>query len=205
VAKQRRSDRSGGAGREPTSPDAEGAGREAVEPELAEALAVGNQAASDRLGSGDEASRAEVRSLADRVATALRVAPRDPAATGRLVGLVGRSALPDHRRALIAMRLEGDQSVADRVSEAVARWLGADDPEGRSALVRAFDQPQTSLPAEGTAPARLSAQVAAELRVDPLRVHGLVQDLALLVAFAWDEEEEELGPPGDYAAEESGF
>jgi hypothetical protein len=187
-----------------------------LEPDLQEALTVGNQAASKRLGAlepspGGEGftvdGSSEVRSLADRVAMGLRVAPLDPDRSARLVDLVSSSGLSEARRAMILMRLEGDRALADQVAAAMARRMGEDDPALRSALIAALEVAGSTSSAPGQVGASdwLSERVAAEAGADRGAVRGLVQDLALLVAFVWDEDEEELAPPGDYAAEESGF
>ncbi|MEZ4238885.1 MAG: hypothetical protein R3F59_22575 [Myxococcota bacterium] len=189
--------------REGPRPQAPGARRDVPleqapgqDPELLAALSLGNQAASDLAAATPALT--EVRALADRAITALRVAPRDAERSARLVDLVRRSALPEDRRALIALRLTEDQRVADQVAEIVARHLGADGEALRSDLVAALDAAATRVAA---APRDAAAALADGSGVAPALVH----DLAGILAFLWDEDEEELAAPGDYAAEESGF
>ncbi len=142
----------------------------------------------DRLGQAG-------RSISERVALALCVAPRAAADTARLIEVVGRSALPEPRKSDIRDRLLGDQAAADQVAAAVVRAFGRDDGALRAALIegarRATDQDLAEVVAAHTGEAEAS-------------VRSLCDDLAGWVGWWWDEEEGEDLPPGDYAAEESG-
>jgi hypothetical protein len=133
--------------------------------------------------------------LAERVALALCVAPRDAETTGRLAELVGRSALPDGRKGEILERLRADQSAADRVAAAVQRAFGRDDAGLRGALADG---------ARRATDATLVEVVAAHTGHPESAVRTLCDDLAGWVGWWWDEEEDEDVLPGDYATEESG-
>ena len=155
----------------------------------------GNQAASEHIP--PVPADAAARAFAERIALALRVPPRDPAWTERLVAVAEGSRLPDARKEQIALRLRADQATADDVVHALRTWLGRDDPELRADLVG-------SLEAVATGPEdRVPEQVAGRTGLPVDAVRGLCDALVLLVAFAWDEEEREA-PAGDYLAEESG-
>lgn len=145
--------------------------------------------------------------LADRVGLALRVPPRDAAWSERLSGLVAASHLPTERRTALAERLAADQALADDVAHAVRSWMGADSEAARSDLVRAFDGAAAALASAATGPEPelvVADAVAERLGASPEAVAGLCRQLGVLLALLWDEEEEEHGTPGDYAAEESG-
>lgn len=197
MSKQRRGREPGD--RESAPPAVEGP-RTVVEPELGvERPAPRTDRLADLAGAPEPAGR-----LADRVGLALRLAPKDAAATERLAGLVARSGLPADRRAAVVERLRGDQAVADAVARAVATWVGGDSEAARSDLVSAFDAAATALATAPGGELEVAAAVAERTGVAAEAVAGLCREVGMLLAL-WFEEDEEEAPAGDYAAEESGF
>ena len=87
----------------------------------------------------------------------------------------------------------------------MARWVGGDGPEIRSALIEALSQVARPQSAEPPTASALEARVAEVAGTDVAAARGLLQDLVLHATFVRDEDEEQGPPPGDYAAEESGF
>jgi hypothetical protein len=184
---------------------------------VGELWARGNEAIREQLGaegpSGQSPVREAARALVERAATALRIVPREAAWTSRLVAIVEGSALPAERRELLSMRLRTDQATADEVAAAVTAHLGADSESLRQALLQALEHAGQHAgtgpePPPGALADRTEgwmAEITAQHAEKPSEsVRGLLRDLVLLVAFGWDEEEENA-PPGDYAAEESGW
>ncbi|MEQ1566254.1 MAG: hypothetical protein ABMA64_11500 [Myxococcota bacterium] len=155
-----------------------------VDPELTEMLARGNQALSQGLEGGADGSAETDR--AERWATALCVAPRDPAWTEGLVGVIERSALSPERKDAIVSRLRWDQVVSDDVSRAVTAAYGADSAEIRGEALAAVRHGEAGLRASG-----LEAHRAAEL----------TRALSLIRPWWDEEEEEESQAPGDPATQ----
>lgn len=200
--------------RGPSRPDAEGRAREPApegadqigeSAELSEIWARGNQAATERLDAPLTASEA-AQAIVDRAAGALRIAPKDGSLTDRLVELAGRSRLPEDRKEIISSKLRMDQATADEIASAVSARLGADGEALRSSLLSAL---QRALPSVAPGSADPVVDLAASISRQDLSlpegaVAGLLRDLVMIVAFGWDEDEE-MPPPGDYAAEEGGW
>ena len=172
--------------------------------------------------------------MIDHAILALQLQALPAAELARYTEVLQSSRLPeDHRRAL-EDRLRADASVADVVARTVASVAGEDGPEARGALIDALAAVEDALVSGSAADSGWSAGSAVvDLGADALegerhqRVRALIRDvaeqvavldvaaegpgaavtrvvLALAVLMLEDEEEDELGAPGDYAAEESG-
>lgn len=192
ASRQRHGER--GQAPESEGPRADG-GQAESSPELEALLTLGNMALTERMAPGGGPADAIAQ-----VGVALRVAPRDPAWSERMVGIVERSDLSAERKDALTERLRWDQVAADDVSRAVAAAFGRDDPEVRAVAIAAVES------GGGELVDRLAARIAERHgAVDaPAAAADLVRALTLVRPW-WDEEEDEsIGAPGDYAAESGG-
>ncbi|MEQ1501706.1 MAG: hypothetical protein ABMB14_05720 [Myxococcota bacterium] len=89
---------------------------------------------------------------------------------------------------------DGDAAVSDAaVSDAAVSDAAVSD-----------DTAVSDTPGTERAEQWVAAEVAAEVGLPAAAVRGLSHDLGSMVLFGWDDEEDR-GPVGDYAAEESGW